>query len=221
MAIAFRYPRCNTESIAAEPMAAGKTIRERADAIARASPSFSVAGSGVSLGTIVAIALFGWGLYRIGHRDTRHTDDRPVAAAPVEDGSPLDSKVAAAEGDREADRMLKKPGAAEARQWLDPARHPNHAVYEMGNDRARAMIAGFYERGAKRVSVLAAAPLGDVVVTAVLAIELPDEPDRRSMCLAWEAQYLEGVDPTGDLAQKYLLIMTDRCGGGRSTTNGL
>ena len=105
--------------------------------------------------------------------------------------------------------MLKEPGAAEAREWLDAAKHPNHGVFEMGNDRARAMVAGFYERGAKQVSVLDASPLGNAVITAMLAVELPDEPDKRTQCLAWETQYLEGEEPTKDFGQKYLLITTD------------
>ena len=220
MATTSRYPDCAPAGIAAEAMTAEKPILGRAPRIAKASLSFAGAGLRVSLGTILAITFLGWRLDRTGHDVALYPGDRPVAGAPFEDGSLLDPKAATAEGDREAERMLRKPGAAEAREWLDPTRHPNHAVLEMGNGRARAMVAGFYDRGAKRVSVLDASPLGNAVVTAMLAIELPDEPDKRSLCLAWETQHLEGVDSTGDLGQKYLLIMTHRCGGNRSTVNG-
>lgn len=188
-----------------------KKINKRADKIAKASPSFAGAGMSVSFGTIIAITLFGWRLYRIGHRVTRGLDNdkEPVAVAPFEPGPAPDPKAAAAEGDRDVARMLKEPGAAEAREWLDPVKYPNHGVFELGNERARAMVAGFYERGARRVSVLDAEPLGNAVVTSMIAVELPDEPDKRAHCLAWETQYLEGEDPTKDLGQKYLLIMTD------------
>ena len=206
---------CRMETLpsrkAFEPMTAEKKkrINKRADKVNKERPSFAGAGIGVSFGSIIAITLFGWRLYRIGHKVTRGLEDRPAAVAPFEAGVSFDPKAAAAEGDQEVARMLKEPGAAEAREWLDAARHPNHAVMEMGNDRARAMVAGFYERGAKRVSVLDASPLGNTVVTASLAVELPDEPAKRSQCLAWETQYLEGEDPTKDLGQKYLLITTD------------
>ena len=105
--------------------------------------------------------------------------------------------------------MLKEPGAAEAAEWLNAAKHPSHGVFEMGNDRARAMVAGFYERGAKQVSVLDASPLGNTVITSMLAVELPDAPDKRAQCLAWEVQYLEGEEPSKDFGQRYLLITTD------------
>ena len=186
-----------------------KKINKRADKITKAGPSFAGAGLSASFGTIIAITLFGWRLYRIGHKVTRGLDDPPIAAAPFEAGVPLDPKAAAAEGDRDVARMLKEPGAAEAREWLDPARHPDHGVFEMGNERARAMVAGFYERGARRVSVVDASPLGNTIMTAMIAVELPDEPDKRAQCLAWETQYLEGEEATKDLGQKYLLITTD------------
>ncbi len=166
-------------------------------------------GSGVSFGTIIAITLFGWRLYRIGHRVTRGLEDPPVAAAGFEPDIKFDPKAAAAEADRDVERMLKEPGAAEAREWLDPAKFPNHGVSEMDNARARAMVAGFYERGAKRVYVLDASPLGNAVITSTMAVELPAEADQRKQCIAWEAQYLAGEDPTMDVGQKYLHIMTD------------
>jgi ribosomal protein S27E len=194
-----------------EPMSAEKKkkVNKRADKINKEKPSFAGAGMGVSFGTIIAITLFGWRLYRIGHRVTRGLDDPPVAAAGFEPGEKLDPKAMAAETDRDVERMLKEPGAAEAREWLDPVKFPNHGVFEMGNERARAMIAGFYERGAKRVSVLEVDTLGNALITAMIGVELPSEPDRRKQCLEWETHYLEGEDPSPDVGQKYLLITTD------------
>jgi DNA-directed RNA polymerase subunit RPC12/RpoP len=197
-----------------EPLTAEKKkkIAKRAEKMHKMGPA-GFSSIGVSFGTILAITLFGLRLYRIGHKVTRGLADEPAASAPFEDAGfqpvNVDPKAAAAEGDREVERMLKEPGAAEAREWLDPAKHPNHAVFEMGNDRARAMIDGFYQRGARRVSVLDASPLGNAVVTNTIAVELPDEPAKRAECLAWEVQYLEGEDPSKDVGQKYLLITTD------------
>ncbi len=122
-----------------EPMSAEKKkkVHKRADKINKEKPSFAGAGIGVSFGTIIAITLFGWRLYRIGHRVTRAMDDDPpVAAAGFEPGEKFDPKAVAAEDDRNVERMLKEPGAAEATEWLDAAKHPNHVVFEMGNDRA-------------------------------------------------------------------------------------
>jgi ribosomal protein S27E len=194
-----------------EPMSAEKKkkVNKRADKITKEKPSFAGAGMGVSFGTIIAITLFGWRLYRIGHRVTRALDDPPVAGAGFEPGAKFDPKAAAAEMDSDVERMLKEPGAAEAREWLDPAKFPNHGVFEMGNDRARAMTAGFYERGAKRVSVVDVSPMGNALITNTIAVELPSEADKRKQCLEWEVQYLEGEDPTADVGQKYLLIPTD------------
>ncbi len=194
-----------------EPMSAEKKkrINKRADKINKEKPSFAGAGIGVSFGTIIAITLFGWRLYRIGHRVTRGLGDPPAAAAPFDVGFKFDPKAAAAEEDLEVERMLKEPGSAEAGEWLDPAKYPNHGVAEMGRERARAMVAGFYERGATRVSVLDVGPLGNTIMTSTIAVELPSEPDKRKGCLVWETQYLGGADPTTDVGQKYLLIMTD------------
>jgi ribosomal protein S27E len=195
-----------------EPMSAEKKkkINKRADKINKEKASFAGAGIGVSFGTIIAITLFGWRLYRIGHRVTRALDDDPpVAAAGFEPGAKFDPKALAAEQDRDIERMLKEPGAAEANEWLDAAKHPNHSIFEMGNDRARVMVAGFYERGAKRVSVLDPSTEGNAVLSTMIGVELPSEPDKRKQCLAWETQFLEGEDPTQEVGQKYLLISTD------------
>jgi ribosomal protein S27E len=197
-----------------EPLSAEKKkkIAKRAEKMHKMGP-VGFSSIGVSFGTILAITLFGLRLYRIGHKVTRGLADEHAASAPFEDAGfrpvNVDPKAAAVEGDREVAQMLKEPGAAEAREWLDPAKNPNHAVFEMGNDRARAMIDGFYQRGARRVSVLDASPLGNTVVTNMIAVELPDEPAKRAECLAWEVHYLEGEDPSKDVGQKYLLITTD------------
>jgi hypothetical protein len=71
------------------------------------------------------------------------------------------------------------------------------------------MIAGFYDRGAKRVSVLDASKIGNAVVTSQIAVELPDEPGKRTQCLAWEAQSLGEGEPSKDLGWKYLVVTTD------------
>ena len=57
--------------------------------------------------------------------------------------------------------MIAAQGTAEARDWLDAAKYPNHSVMEMSTENARMMVAGFYDRGAERVYVLESYALGE------------------------------------------------------------
>jgi hypothetical protein len=105
--------------------------------------------------------------------------------------------------------MIAQPNTTEARDWLDAAKHPNHGVMEMSAENARAMVAGFYERGAQQVYVLDPTNIGDSLITAQFAVKLPQDPARRQQCLAWAAKYSEQHQPSADHGQKYLLISTD------------
>ena len=93
--------------------------------------------------------------------------------------------------------------------WLDAAKYPNHSVMEMSAENARAMVAGFYERGAEKVYVLDPTALGNSLVTAQFAVKLPKDAAARQKCLEWEAKYQEQDHPSPDQGQKYLLITTD------------
>jgi hypothetical protein len=195
-----------------EPMTAAKKkkIAKRAAKVEKVRPTFGAnSGLGISFGAVLTFALIGWRVYRVVHR---FNDPGPAfnAAAPgAFNEVNFDPKVMVAEIDKSIAESLKEPGAAEAREWLDAAKHPDHAVMEMDNPRARQMVAGFYERGAKRVSVLDATKIGNTVVTASIAVELPADPAQRKKCFDWEVQYLQGEDPTKELNQKYLVISTD------------
>ena len=105
--------------------------------------------------------------------------------------------------------MIAQPAAAEARDWLDPAKYPNHAVKEMPAQAAREMVAGFYERGAEKVYVLEPASIGNAILTDEFAVKLPQSPLQRKKCLLWAAKHEGDGPPAADLGQKYLLIMTD------------
>jgi len=183
-----------------------KQIVKRADKLDRLKPTN--AGIGISFGAVLAIALIGWRLYRIMHRFERAAARANAAqSAPVLDAAAL--KTFLAEMDKETERMIAKPDTAEARDWLDPAKHPNHQVMEMSAENARAMVAGFYERGAQQVYVLEPTPTGAVVMAALFVVKLPQEPDQRRNCLAWAAKHQQEDQPSPDQGQKYLMISTD------------
>jgi hypothetical protein len=182
-----------------------KKIAKRADKIDRTKAT--TAGVGVSFGAVLAIALFGWRMHGRLNRASRSLERlRANQSAPAEVGDPA---VMFAEVDKYAARMLKEPGTAEAREWLDPAKFPNHAVMEMSADHAREMVAGFYERGAERVAILDPTKLGDAMITAEIAIKLPQDPAKRKACLEWAARWQEADKPEQDLGQQYLVISTD------------
>jgi hypothetical protein len=183
-----------------------KQIAKRSDKLDRLKPS--TAGLGVSFGTVLAIALIGWRLYRIAHRMERGAARANAAQSAPEDFA-IDPQKFLAEMDREAERMIAQPGTAEAREWLDAAKHPDHTVMEMSAEDARTMVAGFYERGAHQVYVLDPTKIGNGVVISELAIKLSQDPSQRQQCLAWAAKHQEGDQPAADQGQKYLLISTD------------
>ncbi len=196
---------------ASAPLSAAqkKKIQKRADKLEKTRPSFAGAGMGVSFGTILAITLFGWRLYRISQKF--NPANRVVALGGEDEvvaRAPLDPKTAA-EDDSIIEASLKGGGSAEARDWLDPAKHPDHALMEIDAAEARAMVAGFYERGAVKVWVVDHTTVGDAVLAAEVAVELPKDPAQRKKCFAWEVKYLQGEDPTPDVGQRYLSFTTD------------
>jgi DNA-directed RNA polymerase subunit RPC12/RpoP len=197
-----------------EPMTAAKKkkLAKRAARVEKARPTFSGAGIGISFGGVLTAALIGWRVYRVTNAFNRPDRGPQMVVGGLGDFGnmpPVDPKAAAAEEDRQVAEMLRAPGTAEAREWLDPAKHPNHSVMEMAPDKAREMVAGFYERGAKRVSVLDPTPLGNTILTAMIAVELPADLAKRRRCFEWETRCLEGDEPTRELGQKYILITTD------------
>ncbi len=120
----------------------------------------------------------------------------------------IDPQKFLAEMDKEVERMIAQPGTAEAREWLDAAKHPDHTVTEMSAEDARTMVAGFYERGAQQVYVLDPTKIGNGVVTEEFAVKLPQDPSQRQQCLAWAAKHEEQGQPAADRGQKYVLIST-------------
>ena len=84
--------------------------------------------------------------------------------------------------DKEVEQKIAQKGTAEARDWLDAAKYPNHSVMEMSAENARAMVAGFYERGAEKVFVLDPTTSGNSLVTAQFAVKLPKDAAARQKC---------------------------------------
>jgi len=111
--------------------------------------------------------------------------------------------------DKQVGAMIAQPTTAEAGEWLDPLKPPNHAVMEMPIARAREMVAGFYQRGAEKVYVLEPEAIGNGFLTAQFAVNLPQDPAQRQQCLEWQAKCEGEEQPDSDQGQKYLLITTD------------
>jgi len=185
-----------------------KQIARRAAKIDRMKPSYGGAAVGVSFGTVFAIALFGWRMYRTVHRVTRLAGVAGAAVAAPGDVN-FDPKTLAAAADKEIESSLRQPGTAEARAWLDPAKHPGHALMGMDPGRARGLVAGFYERGADGVHVLDPTKAGDAVVASEIVVTLPADPARRKACIDWENEGTGGEGGSDDFGQKYLIIHTE------------
>jgi RNase P subunit RPR2 len=183
-----------------------KKVAKRADKLNLMKPSN--AGVGISFGAVLAFCLVGWRMYRIMHRF-----ERAAARAQADQSAPehiqIDFKTFVAENDKETERAIASPETAEARDWLDPTKNPKHSVMEMSLENARAMVAGFYERGAAGVYVLEPTKIGDAVTASEFAVKLPPEPEQRQKCLAWAAPYQGREQPAKDYGQKYIIISAD------------
>jgi hypothetical protein len=182
-----------------------KKIAKRAAKIEKTKVSNATVG--VSFGAVLAIALFGWRIYRVVHRIERAANRANAAQSAPGDIDSFDPKTIADAMDKDVAERIVQPTTSEAREWLDP-KYPNHAVAEMPIQTAREMVAGFYERGAEKVFVLDPADLNGTFLTAEIAVRLPKEPALRKKCLEWAAKH-EGDAPGPDLGQKFLLITTD------------
>ncbi|MHB1558905.1 MAG: hypothetical protein ACYC61_15740 [Isosphaeraceae bacterium] len=181
-----------------------KKIAKRAAKADRLKPSNATVG--VSFGAVLAFALIGWRIYRVVHRIERAARADDAQVATMED---FDPKRILAAMDEEAEQRIAEKSTAEARDWLDTARYPNHQVMKMSLDTAREMVAGFYQRGAEKVYVLEPETLGSSVMTAEFGVTLPTDAAKRKQCLEWAAKYEESDGPTPDQGQRYLLVATD------------
>jgi hypothetical protein len=184
-----------------------KQISKRADKLDRMKPSN--AGIGISFGAVLAFALIGWRFYRIMHRAERAAARANAVQSAPGDEEVIDLKSFMAEMDKVAEKMIATPGTAEAREWLDPVKHPDHHVAEMPIEKARTMVEGFYERGAQQVYVLEPTKTGQGFTTSQIAVKMPQDPAQRQKCLEWAAQHEEGGQPSKDQGQKYLVIATE------------
>ncbi len=182
-----------------------KKIAKNAAKADRMKPSNATFG--VSFGTALAIALIGWRFYRAFHRYQRPAPQaNAVQTATLEDFDPKTILVAL---DKEVERMIAERSTAEARDWLDTAKYPNHGVMEMSIENAREMVGGFYQRGAEKVYVFDPTTIGNTVITAQIGVKLPRDTAQRKQCLEWAAKYEGGEPPSPDQGQKFLLIATD------------
>jgi hypothetical protein len=195
--------------VGAETMSAAKKkqVAKRAAKTDRMRPSFAGAGMGASFGSILVVALIGWRVYRVVHRVGRIAGHVAVVGAADSDDVPTAEarRTMAAELDKDVEEMIRQPGTAEAREWLDPATFPNHGVQDMEIGKARAMVAGFYERGAEKVYVLEPKTVGDKLIAAQIAVKLPSDPAQRKKCFAWGATSTDGQGTTDD-GEKYLVM---------------
>ncbi len=181
-----------------------KKIARRAAKADRLKPSNATVG--VSFGAVIAFALVGWRIYRVVHRFERAARADDAQVATMED---FDPKKILAALDQQTEQRIADKSSAEARDWLDTARYPNHQVMEMSLDNAREMVAGFYQRGAEKVYVLEPEPVASAVVTAAFGVKLPSDAAKRKQCLEWAAKYEETDGPTPDQGQRFLTIETD------------
>jgi DNA-directed RNA polymerase subunit RPC12/RpoP len=182
-----------------------KKIAKRADKIDRSKSTTATVG--VSFGTVLLIALFGWRVQRMINRGRRAAER--INAAQTAPAELVDHRVMLATLDKQVAAMIAEPTTAEAGEWLDPVKYPNHAVMEMPIARAREMVAGFYQRGAEKVYVLEPEAIGNRSITAQFAVKLPQDPAQRKQCLQWQAKCEGEEQPDSDRGQKYLLITTD------------
>ena len=184
-----------------------KEIAKRAVKIEKTKVSNATVG--VSFGVMLAIALFGWRIYRVLNRFERAANRANAAQTAPGEFLAFDPKSAADATDKEVAEMIGQPTTAEAREWLDQAKYPNHAVMEMSPQTAQEMVAGFYERCAEKVYVLDPASINGTFLTAQFAVRLPKGPAPRKRCLEWAAKHEGDESPAADVGQKYLLITTD------------
>ncbi len=184
-----------------------KKIAKRAAKIEKTRVSNATVG--VSFAAVLAFALFGWRIYRILNKFERVATRANAVHSATDEDFAFDPKAAAAEMDKQVDAMIEQSTTAEAREWLDPVKYPTHRVMEMPPQTAREMVSGFYDRGAEKVYVLEPAAVGNLLLTAQLAVKLPKDPSQRRQCLEWAAKHEGGESPDADWGQKYLLITTD------------
>ncbi len=184
-----------------------KKIAKRAAKLEKSKASSATVG--VSFGAVLAFALIGWRMYRMFNRIERAANRANADQSAPAEVYVADRNTATARMDREVGVMIAQPTTAEARDWLDPDKYPNHAVTKMPAQTAREMVAGFYERGAEKVFVLDSSSNDNALLTAQFAVRLPQDPARRKRCFEWAAKYIRDESPAPDLGQKYLLISTD------------
>jgi ribosomal protein S27E len=184
-----------------------KQIAKRAAKIDRSKASSATVG--ISFGAVLTFALVGWRIYRVVNGIQRAAGRADVFQSAPADLDAFDPRAAAVETDQEVAAMISQPATAEARDWLDPAKYPKHAVKAMPAQAAREMVAGFYERGAERVYVLEPASINNELITDQFGVKLPQDPVQRKKCLKWAAKCEGLAQPSADVGQKYLLIMTD------------
>jgi hypothetical protein len=184
-----------------------KKIAKRAAKIEKTKASSATVG--VSFGAVLAFALIGWRIYRIFNRIERAANRANAEQSAPAEVFAVDPTTAMAKMDKEVGIMIAQPTTAEARDWLNPDKYPNHAVMEMPVQTAREMVAGFYERGAEKVYVLDPSSVNGTLLTAQFAVRLPQDQTLRKRCFEWQAKHEGDESPAPDLGQRYLLITTD------------
>jgi DNA-directed RNA polymerase subunit RPC12/RpoP len=182
-----------------------KQIAKRAAKVDRMKTSNATFG--VSFGAVFLIALVGWRVYRVLNRFERAAARANALQSATEED--FDPKAFLVEADKAVEKMIAESSTAEARDWLDNSKYPNHGVMEMSIENAREMVAGFYERGAEKVYIIDPTTIGNALITALIGVKLPQDSTKRKQCLEWAAKYEEGGAPSPDQGQKYLLITTD------------
>jgi hypothetical protein len=115
--------------------------------------------------------------------------------------------ASAADIDREAERLLRLPGTAEARAWLAEPNRRRRYSSDWGRQAEVQFVNELYDRGAVRVSVADIDPEDGEEVAMHLVVTMPTEPDRRRAVLELINQRLRDEDGArADKGQKYEVL---------------
>jgi hypothetical protein len=115
---------------------------------------------------------------------------------------PNEAALGPAKGkDREVRQMMKDDGATELKEWLKNGGN-RRMVMGMTIQQADGLADRLYNMGAVKVYAFGG------VVTASLAVELPQDPDKRRELVDWQTRWHTDMfePPQKDEGQQYLLI---------------
>lgn len=121
--------------------------------------------------------------------------------------------------DEQIKTLLARPGAVEARSWLETAPDGSRFVggdeQEYNHTKATSLVRELYQRGAVQVTAVSVVTDRDeagkeVQYTDTLIVELPDEPKSRKLLFDLDASEVqEEYGPAVDQGQRYFMMWWD------------